>query len=118
MGKLFKCFLVVSALFLSYSQMAMAQSYQYVAGEKLVTGLANAATGIAELPKNIIIVTHEKGLPYGMTIGLFTGIIHTVGRTVIGALDVATFLIPTGPSISPPYIWNDFYRETTYGSKY
>ncbi len=118
MEKLFKSFLVLFALSFLFSQAAMAQSYQYVAGEKLVSGIANVTTGIAELPKNMIMVTEEKGLPYGMTVGLFTGIIHTVGRTVVGALDVATFLIPTGPSVYPSYIWDDFYRETTYGSKY
>ena len=118
MEKLFKSFLVVSALFFFSSQAAMAQSYQYLAGEKLGSGFANVATGIAELPKNMIIATEKNGLPYGMTVGLFTGIIHTVGRTVIGALDVATFLIPTGPSVYPTYIWNDFHNETTYGSNY
>ena len=118
MKKLFKSLLVVSALFFFSSQVAMAQSYPYMSGEKFVVGVANVATGFVELPKNMIIASGEKGVPYGMTVGLVTGIIHTVGRTVVGALDVATFFLPTGPSVSPPYIWNNFYNETTYGTYY
>lgn len=118
MDKLFKSLLVVSVLYFFSSQVAMAQSYPYASGEKFVSGIANVATGFVELPKNVIIATGENGLPYGMTIGLVTGIIHTVGRTVIGALDVVTFLLPTGPSVNPPYIWYDFYTETNYGAYY
>ena len=46
--------------------------------------------------------------------GFFTGLFHSVGRSVIGALDIATFLIPTTPIVNPPYIWDNFDRETTY----
>lgn len=54
-----------------------------------------------------------------MTIGVVTGVVHTIGRTVVGLLDVVTFMIPTGPSsVQPQYVWNDFSRETTYGSRY
>jgi putative exosortase-associated protein (TIGR04073 family) len=118
MEKLFRSLLAVFVLYFFASQAAMAQSYPYASGEKFVSGIANVATGFVELPKNIVISSGENGVPYGMTVGLVTGIFHTVGRTVIGALDMVTFLIPTGPSVSPPYIWNNFYNETTYGSSY
>ncbi|WP_028461946.1 exosortase system-associated protein, TIGR04073 family [Nitrosomonas cryotolerans] len=124
-NKISKVFLMLFALFLSVSHAAVAQNYTHTtmtesyvttAGEKLVSGLANVVTGFVELPKNIIITIRQEGVPYGVTIGFVTGIMHTVGRTGVGALDIATFLIPTKPSVQPPYIWKDFSRETTYGN--
>lgn len=118
MKKLFKSLLVVSILFFFSSQVAMAQSYPYASGEKFVGGLTNVVTGFVELPKNMINATEERGLPYGMTVGFATGIMHTVGRTLVGALDLVTFMIPTGSSVTPLYIWNNFYSETAYGTYY
>ena len=118
MKKLFKSLLVVSVLFFFSSQVAMAQSYPFASGEKFVGGLTNVVTGIAELPKNMIIATEENGLPYGMTVGFATGIMHTVGRTLVGALDLVTFMIPTGSSVAPLYIWDNFHSETVYGTYY
>jgi len=42
------------------------------------------------------------------------GIMHTLGRTIYEAVDMATLLIPTKPLVEPDYIWNDFDRITTY----
>ena len=46
--------------------------------------------------------------------GVAMGIMHTVGRSLIGVLDTATFLVPTKSSVNPPFIWEDFSRETSY----
>lgn len=90
--------------------------YNYIStsSEKLVTGVVNAATGIVELPKNIILTTQRDTIAHGMTFGLVSGVMHTVARTVIGVFDVATFWIPTQPSIQPAYVWEDFSTETSY----
>ncbi len=119
MKKIFILLMIASFLFFLSAQTVLAQSYQNITGEKFVSGIANVATGVVELPKNIVITTQNKGIPYGMTIGVVTGVVHTIGRTVVGLLDVVTFMIPTGPSsVQPQYVWNDFSRETTYGSRY
>ena len=126
MKKLAGLFLLLSALFFLTSQTTMAQSYYMssgtmgqsyptMAGEKLMNGIVNTATGWVELPKTMILTSQRDGVPYGLTVGLLTGLIHTVGRTVLGALDAATFFIPTHPTVYPPYIWQDFDKETTYG---
>lgn len=127
MKKLTGLFLALTALFVLSSQTVLAQgygsmsggtmgkSYPTMAGEKLMTGVVNAATGFIELPKTIILTTHKDGAPYGLTVGFLTGLMHTVGRTVFGALDAATFFIPTQPTVQPNFIWQDFDRETTYG---
>lgn len=63
----------------------------------------------------MILTSRRDGPAYGLTVGLVTGIMHTIGRTVFGVLDAATFFIPTQPTVRPPYIWQDFDKETTYG---
>lgn len=112
--------ILVALLGCTLPQLAIAQSdrtqnYPAMAGEKLVNGITNTATGFVELPKTMIITTRRKGALYGLTVGLVTGIMHTIGRTVFGALDAVTFLIPTEPTVRPHYIWQDFDQETTYG---
>lgn len=124
MGKITKLICVFLLLFFSSSHAFASERYGYGLGygqgyiamssEKLVTGIANAATGFIELPKNIILTTQNENIVHGMTIGLVSGVMHTVGRTVIGVFDVATFLIPTPPSIQPPFVWQDFSVETSY----
>jgi len=91
-----------------------AQEYPTKVGEKLGNGIANAVTGVVEIPKTMIVTGHKKGATYGLTAGFFIGLVHTVGRTVSGAIDIATFFVPTTPMVNPNYIWDDFDRETTY----
>jgi len=99
-----------------YAMAAERQDYNYIstASEKLLTGLANTATGLGELPKNVILTTRRDTIAHGMTFGVVSGVMHTVGRTVIGVFDVVTFWIPTPPSIQPTYVWEDFSVETSY----
>ena len=114
MGKTIKLSLVLSFLFIFSSQAAADDSYISQSGEKLLCGITNVATGFVELPKNIILKNQQEDGFYGVAVGLATGIMHSVGRTVIGLLDVVTFIIPTYPSVTPNYVWQDFSRETTY----
>jgi putative exosortase-associated protein (TIGR04073 family) len=118
-NNILKLLMIAAALFFLTAQTAHAQSYQNIMGEKFVSGIANVATGVVELPKNIVLTSQDKGIHYGMTIGVVSGIAHTIGRTVVGLMDVITFMIPTGPSsVQPQYVWNNFSRETTYGTRY
>ena len=114
MRKTVKLFLIFSISFFFSSQAVASDSYFGNSSEKLVSGLTNAVTGWIELPKNIVLTSQTEGPLYGATIGVALGIMHTVGRSLVGVLDAATFFIPTRPSVVPPYIWQDFSRETTY----
>lgn len=114
MKRVLKSLLVLSALLFFTPQAAMAESYRINAGEKLVGGIANVATGFIELPKTMILTSQRENLLYGMTIGLVKGVMHTAGRTLIGALNVATFMLPTDPWVEPQYVWEDFGTETSY----
>lgn len=122
MKKITQMILVLFLLLFSSSQVVASGGYGYgygpgyigMSSEKFVTGIANTATGFVELPKNIILTTQERNIVHGMTVGLVSGVMHTVARTVIGVFDVATFWIPTPPSIQPPFVWQDFSVESSY----
>ncbi len=114
MKTIFKTILILFVMFPLSSNLAMAHEYPGQVGEKLATGIANVVTGVGEIPKTMMATGREKGATYGMTAGFFTGIMHMLGRTLSGAADIATFVVPTTPMVRPPLIWDDFDRETTY----
>ena len=117
MKKIFKSLLLLSALAFFSPQVVMAQAENYPtqAAEKLTRGIANTATGFMELPKTMILASQKEGIVYGVTAGFLAGLLNVVGRTVLGVMDVVTFPIPTGPTVSPRYIWEDIGKETSYG---
>lgn len=120
MKTIFKSLLILSVLFFFSPYVALADDgstagdYPRNVGEKLANGVANIVTGFVEIPKTMIVTSRNDGIAYGMTNGFFVGLVHTVGRTVSGAIDVATFVIPTTPLVEADYIWQDFDKETTY----
>ncbi|ADE13824.1 conserved hypothetical protein [Nitrosococcus halophilus Nc 4] len=91
------------------------EGYGERVGEKLGRGLVNVATGWVEIPKNIVNTSQDSNVGIGVTWGLVKGIGHTLGRTLVGAGELATFFVPTSEIIHPPYIFEDFHRDTTYG---
>jgi putative exosortase-associated protein (TIGR04073 family) len=105
---------IAFVLFFFLPNMATASTYPIKVGEKLGNGVANVVTGFVEIPKTMMVTGNRSGATYGMTAGFFIGIVHTLGRTMSGALDIATFFVPTTPIVNPAYIWDDFNRETTY----
>ncbi|SER71465.1 putative exosortase-associated protein, TIGR04073 family [Nitrosomonas sp. Nm51] len=113
MKKTINILILLGALF-CISNFALAHNYPTKVGEKLGNGIANAVTGVVEIPKTMMVTGRRHGATYGMTAGFFTGLFHSVGRSLAGALDIATFLVPTTPVIRPAYIWDNFDRETTY----
>jgi len=92
------------------------ESYSDSIIHKFSRGFANATTGWVELPKNIVNESKATNVGYGITIGLFQGVIHTVGRTLIGVVELGTFLIPNNEFIHPRYVWSPFEQKTSYGS--
>ena len=67
---LLKAVLIVSALFLSTIYDASASSYPARLGAKLGNSIANASTGIVEIPKTIMVTNREHGMAYAATAGL------------------------------------------------
>jgi putative exosortase-associated protein (TIGR04073 family) len=89
--------------------------YGQLVGRKLASGFSNMALGIAEIPKNMIITTNQTNALFGVTGGAIKGLLHTLGRTLSGIVDIVTFPIPTQPITRPPLVWQDFQTETQYG---
>ena len=114
MNKTIQWLLVITTIFLITTSPSFASQYPDKVVEKLGNGLANAVTGFVEIPKTVSIVGNRDGVIHGMTIGFLTGIANAVGRSLSGAFDIATFLIPTTPFVKPNYVWDDFNRETTF----
>ena len=114
MKQMFKLLLILFVLFSFAPNAAMAESYPTKIGEKLGNGIVNVVTGVAEIPKTVMITNRSKGPAYAATAGFMTGIVHMLGRTLFGAVDLVTFMIPTRPLVNPDYIWYNFNRETSY----
>lgn len=108
--------LILAALLFSMSYDAAASTYPARLGKKLGNGIANVTTGFIEIPRTIRVANRADGPAYAATAGLMTGIVHMIGRTLCGAYDLATFVIPTRPIVNPDYVWQDFDKETTYRS--
>lgn len=85
-----------------------------VAG-KVVRGMSNAMLGWGELGKNVHNEVTEHGALY-IPIGFMKGMAHSVGRSVIGVIELSTFLIPSESLVHPPLVWENLDTETRYGS--
>ncbi|MEO8991682.1 MAG: exosortase system-associated protein, TIGR04073 family [Nitrosospira sp.] len=114
MKRILKPLLLLSALLFFSPQAAIASSYVEGVGNKLAHGMANLVTGIGEVPKNMVMTTNEKGIGYGLTTGLMSGIVNGIGRSLTGIVDLVTFYVPTKPLITPGYIWQDFQTTETH----
>lgn len=112
--------LIFSMLFVFSSQAQAneditADVYFSRAGMKILSGVANVATGWMELPKNISIWNQKNNnILSDFTEGVLWGVVHTAGRTASGAVDLATFWLPTFPTPSPTFVWDDFSKESDY----
>ena len=114
MKQTLKTLLILFSLFFLTPYVATASTYPARMGLKLGNGLANAVTGVAEIPKTIMVSNRAHGAGYAASAGFVTGLFNMLGRTLSGALDIATFMIPTKPIVQPDFIWQNFNKETTY----
>ncbi|RMH50776.1 MAG: exosortase system-associated protein, TIGR04073 family [Zetaproteobacteria bacterium] len=95
---------------------AAEQGYAQSVADKFARGFANTATGWLELPKYVIHEGHGNHIFRGLTVGLLEGVMHTVGRTLVGVVDLGTFFVPTPEIVHPRYVWSPFSGETSYGT--
>jgi len=109
---------IFAMLLMGVVPMAMAgDGYGTQVANKFTRGLANTATGWIELPKNVVNTSHQSNVGVGITWGLVKGVLYTVGRTTVGAVELVTFFIPSDKVVSPNYVWKDFNQDTSFGSK-
>lgn len=112
-----KALVAAAAAAVTLSMPAVADDYPSAVGAKLGRGLANLSLGWVEIAKNSYDEPVQHG-PLYAPVGLAKGLYHTVGRTLSGIADTATFMIPTKPFTYPLYIWDNFGSETNYGDDY
>jgi len=78
---------------------------------KLFRGIANAATGWMEIPKEMSLTWQESGPGIGLTWGFIKGIGYAVARSVAGGYEIATFPLPIPegykPLMKPEYVLSD-----------
>ena len=103
---------VLVGLLLVVGQPAFAeQDTGRLVATKLFRGMANAATGWMEIPKQISLTWHQTGPGTGMTWGFVKGLGFAIARSVAGGLEIATFPIPVPenyrPVMQPEYVLSD-----------
>ena len=75
---------------------------------KLIRGVTNAVTSIAEIPKQSILTVRTHG-NVGYVVGPLKGLGMALYRALIGATETVFFLVPQpgyyDPMIEPVYVW-------------
>lgn len=75
---------------------------------KLVRGVTNIATAIAELPKQTYLTARTHG-PVGYVVGPIKGVGMSLYRGFIGISETLLFMVPQpgyyDPMIDPTYVW-------------
>jgi putative exosortase-associated protein (TIGR04073 family) len=71
--------------------------------DQLGRGVCNVATGIIEIPFNMVRVNEEQGDLAGATTGLFRGTWRFLIREVVGVTEIVTFPFGWDPIVEPAY---------------
>ncbi len=85
---------------------------------KLVRGVTNTLTSIAEIPKQTFLTGRDMGA-VGYVIGPVKGVGMTLYRAIIGVTEVVFCMVPQpgyyDPMIDPEYVWQGWEpkRDTT-----
>lgn len=79
---------------------------------KLGRGLANAVTGVVEIPKKVILISKNDNPALGLTWGLVKGAAVGLLRTAVGVYETVTFPIPAPadyePMIQPEFVFQEW----------
>lgn len=87
---------------------------------KLVRGVTNVTTGIAEIPKQSYLTIRDRG-NIGYVVGPIKGFGMAIYRTLMGAVETVFFLVPQpgyyDPIIDPEYVWNGWEEKRVESRK-
>ena len=87
------------------------EPYFEKASYKLVRGLTNVVTSPAEIPKQIVVTTQDRGA-LGTVLGLFKGVGMTAMRIATGVWESVSFFAPNdldgnfAPILKPEFVWD------------
>jgi len=82
--------------------------------DKAGHGVSNLLLGWSEIPKNMINISSDTNFLSGITWGLVRGVVHGVGRTVVGAGELISSPIPTNEYVTPAFVWDRLSEDTRY----
>ena len=87
---------------------------------KLGRGLANATTGLLEIPLSMSAIGKKEGPIAGLFLGLILGTGTAVARTLVGVAETITFPIPFagvgyGPLLEPEFLLHPSQPHSAYG---
>ncbi|PKM11925.1 MAG: exosortase system-associated protein, TIGR04073 family [Gammaproteobacteria bacterium HGW-Gammaproteobacteria-3] len=99
----------------STSSFAPGGSYGDKVGNKALNAFSNLTTSVLEIPKNMINVSNQSNFFYGVTGGVFKGLINMLGRMGVGVADLVTIPLATRPITEPVYVWDNFDQDTLFG---
>ncbi|NQT00183.1 MAG: exosortase system-associated protein, TIGR04073 family [Candidatus Omnitrophica bacterium] len=79
---------------------------------KLGRGLANAVTGVVEIPKKVILISKNDNPILGLTWGWVKGAAVALLRTAAGVYETVTFPIPAPadyePMVNPEFVFEEW----------
>ena len=82
---------------------------------KLARGITNVATGWMEFPRAFYVTGRDDGIGKSIALGPFQGIFMTVVRTLTGAFEVVTFVVPApgcyDPFLDRPLVWSATHQQ-------
>ena len=82
---------------------------------KLARGITNVATGWMEFPRAFYVTGRDDGIAKSIALGPFQGIFMTAVRTLTGAFEVLTFVVPApgcyDPFLDRPLVWSDTHQQ-------
>jgi putative exosortase-associated protein (TIGR04073 family) len=105
--------IIAGLIFLSLTAVFTAESYSDTAVKKLGRGIANVATCPFELTNQMQRVNNTEGPFAGATYGALKGVAMIGVRAVVGAYEIATFLIPLPRGYKPILKDPEFFFEET-----
>lgn len=83
---------------------------------KLVRGVTNVFTCLAEIPKQTVITVRDRGT-VGYVIGPLKGVGMTLYRGIVGGVEALFFLVPQpgyyDPMVEPEYVWQGWGESSS-----
>lgn len=109
--------LLFTSFFIAHAPASSAaeDNYNELVKTKALSGLANIGTSVLEIPKNVINISNDTNVVWGVLGGAPYGGLIMIGRVASGLADLLTCFIPTTPITNPVYVWDDFDKNTTFG---
>lgn len=84
---------------------------------KFWRGVVNMATGVGEIPRQLVLSCRENGAGVGIPVGFLNGVLMAPVRVGVGAFETVTFIVPTmpdnhtpcrmsyAPLLTPVFVW-------------